>query len=67
MHYTKAINLTPESWVLYTNRATAFKKHQEWQLMKEDSEMALRHNSDYWKAHLRLGEALVEIGKKTSS
>lgn len=37
MHYTKSIALDPTNHIVYTNRATAFKKHKEFQLMLEDS------------------------------
>lgn len=29
MHYTKSIALDPTNHIVYTNRATAFKKHKE--------------------------------------
>jgi tetratricopeptide (TPR) repeat protein len=70
MHYTKAIvslhllqYKNPDSFILYTNRATAFKKHREWQLMLEDSQRAIGLNQKYFKAFLRKGEALIELGK----
>jgi len=48
---------------VYTNRATAFKKHKEYVLMYEDSSKAIELAPDYFKAHLRKGEAAVELGK----
>ena len=36
MHYTKSININPDNASVYTKRATAFKKHKEFQLMLED-------------------------------
>jgi len=32
--------------------------------MFEDAKMALHFNSEYFKAFLRNGEALIELGKK---
>lgn len=57
MHYTKSINLNPESAIVYTNRATAFKKHKEFQLMLEDGQNAVNVDPNYFKAFLRLGES----------
>lgn len=65
MHYTKALNFNPTSHIIYTNRATAFKKHKEFQLMYDDSEKAIDLNDTYFKAFLRSGEAAVELGKMT--
>ena len=48
---------------MYTNRATAFKKHMEFSLMYEDSLQATQLNPSYFKAFLRNGEASVELGK----
>ena len=63
MHYTKSIALNPYSHIVFTNRSTAFKRHKEWQLMREDAEAAIELDPSYFKAHLRLGEACVEMGK----
>jgi hypothetical protein len=78
MHYTKSLvsfchsyfkfiytqqNLNPNSYIVYTNRATAFKKHMEYHIMYEDAKKAIELNKDYFKAHLRHGEAAVELGK----
>lgn len=63
MHYTKSLNLNPNNYIVYTNRATAFKKHMEFHIMFEDAQKAIELNSDYFKAHLRHGEAAVELGK----
>jgi hypothetical protein len=57
-------NLNPTNYVVYTNRATAFKKHKEFELMLADAKVALSFSQDYFKAHLRHGEASVELGKK---
>jgi hypothetical protein len=48
---------------VYTNRATAFKKHKEFQLMYEDSLKAIELDKNYFKSFLRNGEACVELGK----
>lgn len=37
MHYTKSLNLNPHNYIVYTNRATAFKKHMEFEIMLEDA------------------------------
>lgn len=63
MHYTKSINYNPKNHIVYTNRATAFKKHKEFQIMYEDSLKAIELDDTYFKAFLRLGEACVELGK----
>jgi len=63
MHYTKSIALDPSNHIVYTNRATAFKKHKEFQLMLEDSQNAIDLDPKYFKAFLRNGEAAVELGK----
>ena len=52
---------------MYTNRATAFKKHKEFELMLADAKVALSFNSEYFKAFLRHGEASVELGKKSEN
>lgn len=57
MYYTKSINLNPQNAIVYTNRATAFKKHKEFQLMLEDGQKAVDVDPNYFKALLRLGEA----------
>ena len=57
-------NLSPDNYIVFTNRATAFKKHQEFELMMEDSKNAIELNQDYFKAHLRHGEACIELGKR---
>jgi hypothetical protein len=80
MHYTKSLvsftifffnffyqNINPTNYLVYTNRATAFKKHREFELMYEDSKTALHFNPDYFKAHLRHGEASVELGKRADT
>lgn len=64
MHYTKSITLNPRQHVVLTNRATAFKRHKEWQLVREDAQAAIDLDASYFKAHLRLGEACVEMGKQ---
>lgn len=63
MHYTKSLNLNPENHVVYVNRSTAFKKHKEFQLQYEDSQIAISLDTKYFKAYLRNGEACVEMGK----
>ena len=63
MHYTKSIDLNPESHIVYTNRATAFKRHQEFKLQYEDSQIAISLDPKYFKAWLRNGEACVDLGK----
>ena len=60
-------NLNSSNHIVYTNRATAFKKHKEFELMLADSKVALSFCQDYFKAHLRHGEASVELGKKSES
>lgn len=52
------------NYIVYTNRATAFKKHMEYQLMLDDANAAIEINQDYFKAHLRHGEASVYLGKQ---
>ena len=56
--------MDPTNHIVYTNRATAFKKHKEFQLMLEDSQRAIDLDSKYFKAYLRHGEAAIELGKK---
>ena len=51
---------------MYTNRATAFKKHGDFELMFQDSQTAMGLEPDYFKALLRNGEALVELGKSAT-
>ena len=52
--------------MVFANRATAFKHKQEFQLMAEDSEQAIKIDSQYFKGYLRHGEASVELGKMPS-
>ena len=63
MYYTKSINLNPKSHIVYTNRATAFKRHGEYQLMFDDSQKAIDLDPNYFKAYFRHGEACIELGK----
>lgn len=49
---------------MYCNRATAFKRHGEFELMKQDSDHSISINPNFFKAYLRNGEACVELGKK---
>lgn len=64
MHYTKSLNLSPDNYIVFTNRATAFKKHKEFEIMMDDAKNAIELNVGYFKAHLRHGEACVELGKR---
>lgn len=64
MHYTKSLNLSPDNYIVFTNRATAFKKHMEFELMMDDARNAIDLNQEYFKAHLRHGEASIELGKR---
>lgn len=64
MHYTKSINYDSSNPIVFTNRATAFKKHSEFKLMQEDSQKAIELNPSNFKAFLRNGEACVELGKQ---
>lgn len=59
-------NFDPHNAIVYTNRATAFKKHKDFNLMLQDSQQALELDPAYFKAYLRNGEALVELGKLDS-
>ena len=56
--------MNSENAIVYTNRATAFKKHKEFQLMYEDSLKAIELDKNYFKSFLRNGEACIEIGKQ---
>ena len=49
--------LNPTNHIVYTNRATAFKRHKELQLMYEDAQKAIELDPTYFKSFLRLGEA----------
>lgn len=64
MHYTKSITFDPTNAIVFTNRATAFKKHLEFDLMMSDSQKAIELDQSYFKAYLRHGEACIEVGKQ---
>lgn len=59
-------NFDPTNSIVYCNRATAFKKHKDFDLMKTDSQKAIELNPKYFKAYLRNGEACIELGKLDS-
>ena len=56
-------NYDQKNAIVYTNRATAFKKHTEYELMLNDSQKAMDLDQTYFKAWLRNGEAHIELGK----
>ena len=56
-------NYDPTNAIVYSNRATAFKKHKQFQLQFEDSQRAAELDKKYFKGFLRNGEAAVELGK----
>lgn len=65
--YSKAIELDPNNSVFYFNRGLVYKQKKLWNNAIKDAEVSVRLDKTYVKAHLLLGQALVEAGKLDTS
>lgn len=61
--YTKSLNENPSNPIVFCNRAIAYKKIKQFQLMYDDSIAAIEFDDTYYKAYLRNGEACLELAK----
>jgi len=63
-HYTEAIQLLPDSHVLYSNRSAAYFQLKNWDKALEDAEKCISLDSQFPKGHFRKGQILMELNKK---
>ncbi|XP_060572004.1 tetratricopeptide repeat protein 28-like, partial [Ruditapes philippinarum] len=61
--YTEAISLDPSNHILYTNRAAAFAKTQQFQKSLLDARKSRELNPKWAKAYIREGSALQQLGQ----
>jgi len=61
--FTEAIELTPESHILYSNRAVCYLKLGQWEKALEDSTRCVELKDDFAKGHYRRGLSLIELGR----
>jgi len=63
-HYTEAIQLLPDSHVLYSNRSAAYIQIKNLDKALEDVEKCISLDSHFPKGHFRKGQILMELNKK---
>jgi len=65
--FGKAIELSPENHVLYSNRSAAFASLRKFDLAKKDAEKCISLNSEWAKGYSRLGAAQFGSGDLESA
>lgn len=65
--YSAAILLNPSDAVFWTNRAAAQANMGMWEQARSDAEQAVKLDAQYSKAHYRLGQALLNLGRAQES
>lgn len=66
-HYSKAIELSPDSHVLYSNRSAAHASLQQWQQALEDADKCISLKPDWARGHGRRGAAYEGLGERTQA
>ncbi|KAJ9151649.1 Heat shock protein sti1 [Coniochaeta hoffmannii] len=61
-HFTKAIELTPENHILYSNRSAAYASKKDWEHALQDAEKTTEIKPDWPKGWSRKGAALFGKG-----
>lgn len=61
-HFTKAIELTPENHILYSNRSAAYASKKDWDHALADAEKTTEIKPDWPKGFSRKGAALFGKG-----
>lgn len=61
-HFTKAIELTPENHILYSNRSAAYASKKDWDNALNDAEKTIELKADWPKGWGRKGTALYGKG-----
>jgi tetratricopeptide (TPR) repeat protein len=59
--YTKAVEMNPEAYDVYTNRASTYVALQMWEDALADAREAVRIKPDWLKGYYRMGLCLVEL------
>jgi len=65
--YTEAIKRNPEDAKLYSNRASSYIKLVEPTLALEDAEKCIKLEPEFLKGHVRKGQALLAMKKRTEA
>ncbi|XP_055690360.1 small glutamine-rich tetratricopeptide repeat-containing protein beta [Lutzomyia longipalpis] len=63
LSYNRAICCDPRNPIFYCNRAAAWIRLGDYDRAIADAQMSLKYNPSYCKAHARLGDALVKVGR----
>lgn len=61
-HFTKAIELTPENHILYSNRSAAYASKKDWEHALQDATKTTELKPDWPKGWSRKGAALFGKG-----
>uniref|UniRef100_A0A1L8DAI3 Putative small glutamine-rich tetratricopeptide repeat-containing protein a n=1 Tax=Nyssomyia neivai TaxID=330878 RepID=A0A1L8DAI3_9DIPT len=63
LSYNRAICCDPRNPIFYCNRAAAWIRLGDYDRAISDAQLSLKYNPSYCKAHARLGDALVKVGR----